>query len=135
MKHVSIFLILFMISVNVALAATVSIGDTIMSVEVMCSREDRSRGLQGRETLAENEGMLFVFEEPMKAHFWMKNTLIPLDIAFIDGKGKIVSIEAMEPETTDSHRSPIPVRYALETNQGWFADREICVGAIVSVDV
>jgi uncharacterized membrane protein (UPF0127 family) len=73
--------------------------------------------------------MLFTFERPGQQCFWMKNTLIPLDIAFVDDAGAIVNIEQMKPQTLDGHCSEKPVRYALEMNDGWFAKRGLKPGA------
>ncbi len=81
-----------------------------------------------RESLAEDAGMLFVFERETEAGFWMKNTLVPLSIAFISAGGVILHIEDMEPLTENLHYSPQPYRYAVEANQGWFARNSIGVG-------
>jgi uncharacterized membrane protein (UPF0127 family) len=81
---------------------------------------ERSRGLMFREELAEDGGMLFVFPEDTEAGFWMKDTLIPLSIAFIAADGTILDIQDMEPLSEDTHRPPKPYRYGLEVNQGWF---------------
>jgi uncharacterized membrane protein (UPF0127 family) len=77
-----------------------------------------------------NHGMLFVFEPPAQVHcFWMKNTLLPLSIAFLADDGTVVDVADMKPQTTESHCPRQPVRYALEMNQGWFAKRGIGAGA------
>ena len=74
-----------------------------------------------RRAMEPNDGMLFVFEQPGKQCFWMKNTLIPLSVAFIADDGSVVNIEDMQPQTLDDHCSAKPVRYVLEMNKGWFA--------------
>ena len=91
--------------------------------------DQRETGLMFRETMPANEGMLFAFEAPAEQCFWMKNTLIPLDAAFIGDDGSIVNIEHMKPLTVDGHCSAKPVRYVLEMNDGWFAKRGIKPGS------
>jgi uncharacterized membrane protein (UPF0127 family) len=81
-----------------------------------------------RPTMGTSDGMLFVFEEASEQCFWMKNTLLPLSIAFIADDGSIVNIADMKPQALASHCSAKPVRYALEMNQGWFAKRGIKAG-------
>ena len=81
-----------------------------------------------RPSLPENEGMLFLFPQLEKQSFWMKNTLIPLSIAFLEDGGKILQIEDMKPKDESSTLSKYPVRYALEVNQGWFQRNGIAVG-------
>ena len=82
-----------------------------------------------RESLAEGRGMLFVFPDTRPRSFWMKNTFIPLDIAYLDEELTIVDIQAMEPETLDSHPSASPAMFALEVPLGWFEGKGIGVGA------
>jgi len=89
----------------------------------------REIGLMFRPTMAANDGMLFVFERAGQQCFWMKNTLIPLSVAFVADDGSVVNIEAMKPQTLDSHCSAQPVRFVLEMNDGWFAKRGIKPGA------
>lgn len=92
-----------------------------VAVEVSDRPESRARGLMFREELALDEGMLFVFDREQYLSFWMKDTLIPLSIAFVDRTGIIFQIEDMEPLDAETmHRSSQPARYALEMNQGWF---------------
>jgi hypothetical protein len=79
--------------------------------------------------MPQNEGMLFIFEQPSVQCFWMKNTLLPLTAAFVTDDGSIVNLADMKPQTTDSHCSAKPVRYVLEMNQGWFARRGLSAGA------
>ena len=90
--------------------------------------EQREIGLMFRPIMAANEGMLFAFERPGQQCFWMKNTLIPLDAAFVGDDGAIVNIEHMKPQTLDGHCSEKPVRFVLEMNDGWFAKRGIKPG-------
>jgi uncharacterized membrane protein (UPF0127 family) len=88
----------------------------------------RSIGLMHRREMASHEGMLFVFDQPGVQCFWMKNTLLPLSIAFLADDGTVVNIADMKPQSLDSHCSAQPVRYALEMNQGWFAKRGVKTG-------
>ncbi|MBP6674009.1 MAG: DUF192 domain-containing protein [Vitreoscilla sp.] len=96
--------------------------------EVARTEEQRQIGLMFRQKMALHEGMLFVFEEPAKQCFWMRNTLIPLAAAFVDDSGTIINIEEMAPQTDISHCSAKPVRFVLEMNQGWFAKRGLKSG-------
>jgi len=100
-------------------------------VEVVRTPEERAQGLMGRKHLGEDEGMLFIFEKEDYHSFWMKNTLIPLSIAFIDREGKILKIADMEPLTLDSHPPPKPILYALEMKKGWFSTNNLQVGDIL----
>jgi uncharacterized membrane protein (UPF0127 family) len=92
------------------------------------SPAERSHGLMWRREMGANEGMLFVFDTPTPQCFWMKNTLIPLAIAFLADDGTIVNIAEMKPQTTDSHCSARPVRFALEMNAGWFGRKGLKAG-------
>jgi uncharacterized membrane protein (UPF0127 family) len=103
-----------------------------IQAEVAGTDEQRQMGLMLRKEMAQHEGMLFVFDEPAIHCFWMKNTLLPLSIAFLADDGTIVNIADMPPQTTDSHCPVKPVRYALEMNQGWFAKRGLKAGFRVS---
>jgi len=99
-----------------------------IQAEVAQSPDERSTGLMFRDTMGANEGMLFAFERPAQQCFWMKNTLLPLSIAFIADDGSIVNIDRMKPQTLDSHCSTKPVRFVLEMNDGWFEKRGIKPG-------
>ncbi len=100
--------------------------------QVATSPEQRATGLMHRKEMAQHEGMLFVFEQPSVQCFWMKNTLLPLSIAFLAEDGTVVNVDEMKPQTLDSHCSDKPVRYVLEMNQGWFAKRGVKPGAKLS---
>lgn len=95
-------------------------GKQIIHAEVAATDAERERGLMYRKSLPKNSGMLFVFDRPARSCMWMKNTAIPLSVAFIDGDGVIVNIEEMAPFTTESHCSAGWIRYALEMNARWF---------------
>ena len=102
--------------------AVVSVNGQDLLVELAFTPDTRSCGLSNRYTLGENNGMLFLFPNAAKQTFWMKNTHIPLSIAFIDEAGTIVTIHQMEADQTRmTYHSFQSVRYALEVNRGWFA--------------
>ncbi len=103
-------------------------GIHVIVAEVAESADERATGLMFRKEMAPNAGMLFAFPAPFAHCFWMRNTMLPLSIAFIADDGTVVNIEDMAPQTTDSHCAAKPVRYALEMNQGWFAKRGIKPG-------
>jgi len=88
----------------------------------------RSQGLMQRKSMAQGAGMVFLFDEAAPHCMWMKNTLIPLSVAFIDERGEIVNIADMQPLDETTHCAARPVRYALEMNQGWFKKRAIAAG-------
>jgi uncharacterized membrane protein (UPF0127 family) len=108
---------------------TLQAGIHLVKAEVADDGRKRAIGLMFRESLAPNHGMLFVFREKAGHCFWMRNTLIPLSIAFLDDDGTIVNIEDMAPRSEDSHCPKRPVRFALEMEQGWFAKRGLAAGA------
>lgn len=100
-----------------------------ITAEVAMTDRERAIGLMHRTQMGTHEGMLFVFERPGVQCFWMKNTLIPLSIAFVDDDGTIVNTDEMKPQTLDSHCSDRPVRYVLEMNAGWFKKRALGAGS------
>ena len=106
-----------------------------VQVELVVTDAQRSRGLMYRRTMKDNRGMLFVYPKKERLSFWMKNTFIPLTIAFIADDGTIVHLEDMAPQTLLSHQSPKAVRYALEMNKGWFSKRGIEVGAKAEFEI
>lgn len=106
-------------------------GMHVIKAEVAAKDADRQQGLMFREKMGQNEGMVFIFDAPAGVCMWMKNTLIPLSVAFIDESGKIVNIEDMQPQTLDSHCARKPVRYALEMNLGWFRQKNIKPGTVI----
>lgn len=106
-------------------------GMHVIRAEVAATEPQRQQGLMFRQSMEVNEGMLFVFERPAGVCMWMKNTPLPLSVAFIDAEGKIINIEDMQPNTTDSHCAKKLIRYALEMNQGWFKQRNIKPGSTI----
>jgi uncharacterized membrane protein (UPF0127 family) len=99
-----------------------------IDAQVAQAPDERTIGLMFRKEMPQQEGMLFVFEQPSKQCFWMMNTLLPLTAAFIADDGTVVNLADMKPQTTNSHCSAKPVRYVLEMNQGWFSRKGIKAG-------
>ena len=136
--------ILRVLALGLALAAPLSLADAAMrttqlrigkhtlKVEIAENDAQRARGLMHREKMPQDQGMVFIFEAPEYQSMWMKNTLIPLSVAFLDRDGVILNIADMQPQTLDSHMSAGPSLYAIETNKGWFAERGIKAGEKVS---
>lgn len=111
---------------------TLNVGIHLIQAEVAINDADRAQGLMFREKMGQNEGMIFRFNSPNQVCMWMKNTLLPLSVAFIDEIGSITNIEDMEPQMLDAHCANKPARYALEMNQGWFKKKNIKAGSKVS---
>ena len=106
-----------------------------VTAEIAASDAERTLGLMNRESLGANNGMLFIFSRDQYLNFWMKNTSIPLSIAYIDSKGIIREIQDMAPlDTTLTYPSRYPVRYALEVNKGWFMRNNIQPGNRIILD-
>lgn len=106
-------------------------GGQRIDAELARTEPERERGLMHRTVMPENHGMLFVFEQPAQYCFWMRNTLIPLTVAFLDEDGKVADLADMEPRDERSHCPSRPVRHALEMNQGWFDAHGVKVGDVV----
>lgn len=107
---------------------TLTVGDRSITVEVADDEVERSQGLMYREDLGADRGMLFVYPDLAERRFWMKNTKIPLSIAFTDGQGVIVRIADMKPLDTNTTSSGAPAQYALEMNRGWFVAHHVKEG-------
>jgi len=103
-------------------------GSHPIEAEVAATPVTRDKGLMNRPLLPANRGMLFIFPKERTHCMWMRNTTIPLSVAFIDSRGTIVNIAEMPPATDDYYCSDKPVRYALEMNQGWFRDKGVAPG-------
>jgi uncharacterized membrane protein (UPF0127 family) len=104
-------------------------GMHLIRAEVAADFASRAQGLMYRSTMPSNAGMLFIFDEAATHCMWMKNTLLPLSVAFLDEHGMVINIEEMKPQTEDSHCARRPARYALEMNGGWYAARGIKPGS------
>ncbi len=112
--------------------AQLMVGKHAVNAEIAATDESRSYGLMQRQSLPPDHGMLFVFDDAGMPCFWMKNTPLPLSIAFIDAQGVIVNIADMEPLSLDGHCPSGPVVYALEMEQGWFKRHQVQAGARVA---
>ena len=108
--------------------ATLKIGKQTVRAEIVNTPQSRERGLMGRESLCSECGMLFVFNRADRYAFWMKNTPLPLSIAFIASDGTIINTDEMQPHTTNTHSSQGDALYALEMNSKWFAHNKIKPG-------
>ena len=108
------------------------VSNSPLDVEIADTPFKRSLGLMNREALDKDSGMLFVFPDQKSRSFWMKDTHIPLSIAYIGEDGVIINIENMEPLSTNSVKSSAPCRYALEVNKGWFENNGIKPGDVIN---
>ncbi|WP_298014749.1 DUF192 domain-containing protein [uncultured Aquabacterium sp.] len=113
---------------------TITLGAGMHNIraEVASTPEQHQIGLMFRKEMGPNDGMLFIFDRPGQQCFWMKNTLIPLAVAFIADDGTVVNLDEMAPQTLESHCSTRPVRHVLEMNAGWFARKGIKPGSKLS---
>jgi uncharacterized membrane protein (UPF0127 family) len=120
-------------------SATVTFAGGNITAEVAASAAARETGLMGRTSLGAGAGMLFVFaadQQPLFSAFWMKNTSVPLSIAFIDASQRVINVKDMAPfDTVNLARATAPFRYALEVNQGWFATHGVTAGASASFNL
>ena len=107
---------------------TLHIGKQTVHADIADTPQSREHGLMQRDHLCANCGMLFVFEKAGRYRFWMKDTPLPLSIAFIAADGSIINIAEMQPYTTDSHGAEGEALYALEMNRSWFAGNGIKPG-------
>jgi|TARA_R110000868_G_scaffold52825_7_gene166388 uncharacterized membrane protein (UPF0127 family) len=135
-----IFLLAFITSLTLANPADsvfpqiqIKVKQNVYALEYANTFELRSQGLMHREEMCGSCGMLFNFKQSRQAGMWMKNTLIPLDVAFIRADGKITDIKAMQPHDLSTTASSEQVLYAWEMNQGWFAQNAIQVGDTVVI--
>ncbi|MFZ5475542.1 MAG: DUF192 domain-containing protein [Myxococcota bacterium] len=117
-----------------ASAGTMSlgIGGTTVTVEVADDPGERERGLMYRDALGADAGMLFVYPEARERSFWMRNTKVPLSIAYLDSRGIVVHLADMTPHDESPVPSEAPAQYALEMNRGWFAAHGVKVGDVVT---
>jgi len=114
--------------------AWVIFGPDTVDAEVARTAEERAKGLMYRDTVPPGSGMLFVFDQVAPQSFWMANTYVPLDIAFMDASYTVVDIQQMAPLTTESHESGAPALFALEVPGGWFAAHGVGVGSQATVE-
>jgi uncharacterized membrane protein (UPF0127 family) len=110
---------------------TLTTQEHVITAQLAETPMQRNIGLMFRHAMPLNEGMLFAFEKAAIQCFWMKNTLLPLSIAFIADDGTISNLANMEPRSTEQHCATMPVRFALEMNQGWFAQNHVDAGDVI----
>ena len=133
-KHCFTLIITFFTLINTYNAIAfekldIQVNDITLHVEVASTHEKRLQGLMHRKTLPENKGMLFIYSSERIIKLWMKNTYIPLSVAFLNKEKKIINIEKMKPNQTKViYRSKDLALYAVEVNQGWFETNKISVG-------
>ena len=124
--------LIFLAATACAGGSSVSVGGHSVQIEVAADPESRALGLMNRDSMPVDHGMLFVYPDEAPRSFWMKNTWIPLSIAYADKTGKIVKIANMTPYQERPVPSLYPAKYALEVNQGWFEEHEIETGAMIT---
>ena len=113
---------------NPLITFPIEINGKPLRVEVANTEKSRLTGLMYRKKLGAGRGMIFIYKEEKKTAMWMKNTLIPLSVAFVNKNGKILNIEKMEPLDLTHHQSNGLAKYSLEVNQGWFAKNGVKPG-------
>lgn len=127
------FFLVFFISSNTFSADEIKINNLLSNIEVASNPNDRRKGLMFRKSLPEDHGMFFVWEYRKRQCMWMRNTYIPLNVAYIDTKGKILEIYEMLPLSEDSICSKKRVKYALEVNLDWFKRNNVKVGDQIDI--
>lgn len=127
------FFLVFFISSNTFSADEIKINNLLSNIEVASNPNDRRKGLMFRKSLPEDHGMFFVWEYRKRQCMWMRNTYIPLNVAYIDSKGKILEIYEMLPLSEDSICSKKRVKYALEVNLDWFKRNNVKVGDQIDI--
>tara|TARA_B100000614_G_scaffold230551_1_gene223899 strand:+ start:254 stop:703 length:450 start_codon:yes stop_codon:yes gene_type:complete len=127
------FFLVFFISSNTFSADEIKINNLLSNIEVASNPNDRRKGLMFRKSLPEDHGMFFVWEYRKRQCMWMRNTYIPLNVAYIDTKGKILEIYEMLPLSEDSICSKKRVKYALEVNLDWFKRNNLQVGDQIDI--
>jgi uncharacterized membrane protein (UPF0127 family) len=142
----TVLLLLFVLNATLSACASQKLETTVLhivrpdadpvliTVEIARTAEEQAKGLMHRKKLPDGEGMIFAYDRDPQMSFWMKNTVIPLSIAFIASDGRIIEIRDMQPLDLNSVKSSRSVRYALETPQGWFTRAGIQPGDRVIID-
>jgi len=145
--HSSLFTLLLILNAGFASCSPQKLKTTVLSierenapaveitVEIARTDEERALGLMFRKSLPDGQGMLFVFDRDQQLSFWMKNTLIPLSIAFIASDGHILEIKDMQPNDINAVKSSRSARYALEAPQGWFSRVNVKTGDVVKINL
>ena len=127
------FSFLFLFNISLESKEAIVLQEYLSTIEIAKNYQDRKKGLMYRDSLADNNGMVFIWDRKKIQCMWMKNTLIPLSVAYLDDTGEIINIYDMVPLSKTSVCSKKPVLYALEVNQGWFDKNDIHVGDLVDI--
>ena len=128
------FAILVFFNTEVAASKEINIEKLLSNMEIADNYSKRKKGLMYRDNIEKDFGMLFIWDNKRFQCMWMKNTFVPLDVAFIDRNGVITDIKPLTPHSLESVGSSKEVLYALEMNQGWFAENNIKVGDQITID-
>lgn len=128
------FLIFFLFAASISGSELISLEKILPNIEVVTNSQDRQRGLMYKKAIPENYGMFFIWNLNKVQCMWMKNTYIPLSVAYMDRSGKIINIYDMVPLSKTSVCSKKPVLYALEVNRGWFRRHDIKVGDVLDLE-
>lgn len=124
-------LLMHALALQAAPLLPLSLGSGTLDVEVAATKSQRAQGLMHRTTMPDSRGMLFVYPEPAYFCMWMKNTRIPLSVAFIDAQGQVINVADMTPHSETNHCPHRNAMYALEANLGWFAKHGVAAGTQV----
>ena len=127
------YIFLLFLSFSVISEEKISIESLFSKIEVVSNSQERKLGLMYRENLPYDNAMFFIWEYKKKQCMWMRNTYIPLSVAYLDSSGKILEIYDMVPLSDESVCSKKRVRYALEVNLNWFEDNNILVGDVLDI--
>lgn len=127
------YIFLLFLSFSVISEEKISIESLFSKIEVVSNSQERKLGLMYRENLTYDNAMFFIWEYKKKQCMWMRNTYIPLNVAYLDSSGKILEIYDMVPLSDESVCSKKRVRYALEVNLNWFEDNNILVGDVLDI--
>ena len=127
------YLIFLLFVSNLDASRDIDITKYLSEIEIVSKYEDRKKGLMYRTSIPNNYGMLFVWPYEGQQCMWMKNTYIPLSVAYMDIRGKIIEIYDMVPFSKDSVCSTKAAKYALEVNSGWFEEKDINIGDSIEV--
>lgn len=127
-----IWLLMAVVTARAEAILELGVGMHRIEAEVAATQETRMVGLMNRRMMLPQRGMLFVFPEQGQHCMWMRNTYLPLSVAFLDERGRIINIEDMQPQTENNHCAAKPARYALEMNLGWFKSRGVGAGTQIA---
>ena len=137
MQHYSrSFYVFFIVAFipSIALSGSICVDHYCLEARLALTTQEQEKGLQGVEHLADNEGMLFVFNPPRPVCMWMKDVPIDLEVGFFDENGRLMAVRQMKAQTENTHCAPSKAAWALEVNQGWFEKKRLTKGAKLKVN-